>query len=191
MVNCVGNIYKGNYCLMTEKYLEIGRVINKRGLKGELKVEHYCDSPEDVMSLEKVYFDPNGKDCRRIVSVKEYKDCLYFMLEGIDSAEAADAVRGKYLYADRDDLDIDEDSVFISDIIGLPVIDAASGETYGILVSVDNYGASDVYTVKRPSGKEVLMPTGGDFIEDIDLEKGIYVNVIPGIFDDDAEEIHD
>lgn len=68
---------------------------------------------------------------------------------------------------------------------------AQAAKPTGILVSVDNYGASDVYTVKRPSGKEVLMPTGGDFIEDIDLEKGIYVNVIPGIFDDDAEEIHD
>lgn len=176
---------------MAEKYLEIGRIINKRGLKGELKVEHYCDSPECVMSLERVYLDAVGKDERRVLSVKEYKGCLYFTVEGINDADGADSVRGKYLYADREDIDIDEDSVFISDIIGLPVIDATSGEVYGTLVSVDNYGASDVYTVKRPSGKEALMPSGGDFIEEIDLEKGIYVNVIPGIFDGEAEEIHD
>lgn len=168
------------------KYLEIGMIVNKRGLKGEIKVEHYCNDTETAMSFEKVYLDSKGEKELKVLSAKEYKGYVYYLLEGIDTAEKADSVRGKLLYADRDDIPMEEGEVFISDIIGLPVIDATSGEVYGKLVSVDNYGASDVYTVKRPDKSETMMPANEEFIEEIDLDKGIFVNVIPGIFDDGA-----
>lgn len=170
-------------------YLEIGTIINKRGLKGEVKVEHYCDSEEDALSLERVFLDSEGKTKLDVITAKEYKGFIYYLLEGIDSAEKADSLRGKTLYAHRDDICIDEDAVFISDILGLPVIDANTGEKYGVLESVENFGASDLYVIRRNDGRETMMPGNEEFVSEIDLDNGIFVTPIPGIFDDGAEEI--
>ena len=38
-----------------KEYLEAGKIINKRGLAGELKVESYCDSPDVFCGFDKIY----------------------------------------------------------------------------------------------------------------------------------------
>ena len=172
-----------------KEYLEIGTVINKRGLKGEIKAEHYCDSAEDALALKEVFLDEDGKNRLSVITAKEYKGCIYYLFEGIDTPEKADSLRGKTLYAKREDISFGEDAVFISDMIGLPVKDAGTGRVYGTLENVENYGASDVYVIKMPDGSEALMPGSDAFVKEIDLEKGIFVTPIPGIFDDGAEEI--
>lgn len=172
---------------MKNKYLECGRVINKRGIAGELKLECYCDSPSSLFGVKKLYGDQNGSKIYNVISVKEYKGFVYIKLEGINSAELADSLRGAILYVSRDDLDIDEDSFFIADLIGLDVIDADSGRVYGKLYDVINHGASDIYVIK--DGKnEYMLPAVSDMIKKIDIDSSILIKPIQGIFDE-AEEI--
>ncbi len=170
-----------------KQYLEAGKIINKRGIKGELKVETYCDTPQALCALKKLYLDPAGKDGRAVLSAKVYKGCGYLLLEGVSTPEQADALRGRVLYADRGDLPLTEGSVFIDDLIGLPVYDTDTGTVYGKVKEVFNRGASDIYAIS--DGKnEYFVPAVKEFIIAVDTEKGIAVRPIAGMFDQ-AEEI--
>ncbi len=170
-----------------KQFLEAGKIINKRGLKGELKIESYCDSPQAFCSFERVFLDSDGKDVRKVLSAKVYKDFVYLLIEGVTTAESADKLRGKLVYINRDDMILDEDAVFIDDILGLNVYDIDTGADYGILDEVFNTGASDIYKIIK-NGKEYLIPAVDEIVISIDLDKGIFIRPIPGLIDD-AEEI--
>lgn len=172
---------------MKNKYLECGRIINKRGIAGELKLECYCDAPSSLFGIKKLYGDDKGEKVFNVISVKEYKGFVYVKLEGVNSAELADAMRGVILYAERDDLNIDENSYFIADLIGLDVCDADSGKTYGKIKDVINHGASDIYVISD-GNNEYMLPAVSDMIVEIDLDSKVLIRPIPGIFDE-AEEI--
>lgn len=170
-----------------KEYLEAGKIINKRGLAGELKIESYCDTPQAFCSFTRVFLDDSGKDMRKVLSAKVYREWVYLKIEGVTSAELADKLRGKSVYINRNDMIIGEDSVFIDDILGLDVINADNGRIYGKLDEVFNSGASDIYRVTNGKN-EYLIPAVDEFIVEIDFEKGIFIRPIPGMVDD-AEEI--
>lgn len=172
---------------MKKQYLECGKIINKRGIGGELKVDCYCDSTSSIDSAKVLYTDENGTVSYNVISIKSYKGFLYIKLEGIDSAEKADEMRNKLLYVSRQDVKKSKESVFIADLIGLDVIDAENGKIYGKIQDVTNYGASDIYTVKNGS-ETYMLPAVKDMVVSIDTDKGVFVKPIQGIFDD-AEEI--
>jgi len=172
-----------------DKYLEIGRIINKRGIKGELKLEHYANNEEEFNNYDRVFLSKDGTDERMIETCKSYKGFVYLKLSGIDTPEQADAVRGKYVYVDRDDIDLPDDEVLIADIIGLNVIDADSGRIYGKIRDVVNYGRYDTYII-FDGKKKYMLPAVEDFIDRIDLSEGVFVTPIQGLFDE-AEELND
>ena len=86
------------------------------------------------------------------------------------------------LYADRAQLPDAPDRVYIADVIGLPVFDAVSGEKYGTLADVTTTGVQELYVISTPDG-EKLVPAVKEFIDRVDLEKGIYIKPIPGLLD--------
>ena len=94
---------------MIKTYLEAGKIINKRGLAGELKIESYCDTPEAFCSFKHVYLAPDGTDVRKVLSAKLYNGYAYIRLEGVTTAEQADKLRGKSLYIHRNDMELDKD----------------------------------------------------------------------------------
>jgi len=172
---------------MLKKYLECGKVVNKRGIKGELKVECYCDSVDAIDGAKKLYADESGTDCHDVISIKNYKGYLYILLDDIRSAEEADSFRGKSLYADRDDIRHSNDKVFVEDILGLEVKDADTGKVYGKLCEIFNSGASDIYRIV--DGKnEYLIPAVPEIVISADPDDCILVRPISGMFDT-AEEI--
>ena len=172
---------------MKNKFLECGRIINKRGIGGELKLECYCDSPASVKNVKKFYWDKDGTNPVSALSVKEYKGFLYVKLDNIDSAEKADEVRGRLLYASRDDIKVEDGKFFIADLIGLEVRDCENGTVYGKIIDVINYGASDIYVVSDGK-KEYMLPAVDGIIVEKNLESHILVKPVQGIFDE-AEEI--
>lgn len=166
-----------------EKYLECGKIINTHGIRGGVKAESFCDTPKKLASLTRLYFrDGNVFREHKIKKASVFRQFVLFEIEGIDNVDSASAEKGRIIYADRDDLAIDDGSYFIADIIGLRVIDINSGRVYGTLAEVSNLGASDIYTVNTDDG-EKMIPAVPEFIKKIDLEKGIFVSVIEGMFD--------
>ena len=73
-------------------------------------------------------------------------------------------------------------------MIDQPVLDADSGRPYGILTDVQPSPAADLYEIKTPAGKTVLLPAVPAFLDRIDIEAGIYIRPIPGFFDEEESE---
>ena len=165
------------------QYLECGKIINTHGVRGGLKLESWCDTPNDLASLKKVFLQ-NGAEYKlyKVKKASVFKQFVLFELDGINDIDTAMTLRGKVVYADRNDISIDEDAFFIADIIGLDVIDLESGEKIGTLSDVLNLGASDLYEIDTKNGKK-LIPAVPEFIKEIDLEKGIFVSLIEGMLD--------
>jgi 16S rRNA processing protein RimM len=168
-----------------KEYLECATVINTHGVRGDVKLESLCDSPEVLASLERVFVLENGK--YREIEVKHasvFKQFVLATLDGIDDMDKAMAMKGTTLYAAREDFVLEDGDYFIADLIGLDVIDNLNGKKYGRIVDVINRGASDIYVIKTEDG-ERMMPAVEEFVKKVDLDEGVFVETIPGLLSDD------
>ena len=104
--------------------------------------------------------------------------------DSICSAIAYAALKNRLVYCDRGDIPMPEGGHFVADLIGLKVIDAADGRVYGVLWDVLKTGPHDQYEIERPDGSFSYMPVVNEFVSRIDLDAGIFVTPIPGMFDE-------
>lgn len=173
-----------------EKYLECGKIINTHGVRGALKIEAWCDSPEVLCSVKKLYYKRKEEFTElTVVKASVHKGCALVYFYGIDSIEAASLLKNRVVYADREDIPLADDRVFVADIIGLDVFDERDGRKLGVLTDYFESPASDIFVVTTDEGKEVMVPAVDEFIGHIDEDDGVYLLPIPGMFDDGGEEI--
>lgn len=166
-----------------KQYLETGKITGTHGLKGEVRVQPWADSPEFLAEFEELYLDKGAKKLE-ITSSRVHKNMLIMKIKGIDSIEEADTLRGKVLYMNRDDVELEEGAYFIQDLIGLDVIDNDTGERLGKLDDVTETGANDVYHVKTDDGKVYLIPVIPDVIREVSLEDGcVKIFKMKGLFE--------
>lgn len=170
---------------MLTQYLEIGKITSPHGVKGEVKLEVYADSPEALKKVKTVYFDKNGEKPVAVEASRVHKDRLLIKLRGVNSMDDGNALRGKVLYAHRDSIIKDRNSVFIEDLKGLSVIDIDSGVSYGKITDVLFTGANDVYAISDGE-KERLIPAIKDVVIETDVTNGIMkIRPLRGLFDED------
>ena len=153
-----------------KQFLEIGKIVATRGVRGEVRVQPWSDSPEFLCEFDMLYLD-EGKKTIEIERSFVQKNVVVMKLKGIDTVEKAQEMRNSILYMDRDDVELPEGSYFVQDLIGLSVIDADNNEKIGVLSDVTETGANDVYHIKAEK-KEYLIPAIPDVIEKVDIEKG-------------------
>ncbi len=167
-----------------KKYLEVGEIVGTHGIKGEMRVNPWADSPEFLTKFRTLYFD-GGKKAAKVRSSRVHKNVTLVTLEGIDTIEAAELMRGKVLWIDRDDAKLPEGTYFFQDLIGLKVIDFESGEEYGEICDVSALPANDVWHIAHKDGNEYLIPRIDPIIRRVSLEEGIvYITVMKGLFGD-------
>lgn len=170
-----------------QQYIEIGKIANTHGVRGTVKVEPWCDSPEVLANMKRVYFPPvsKGGEFRevKVLKASTQKDRVLLTLEGIETVEEAALLKNKLIYAHRSDIPVEDGSFLICDLIGLEVIDIDSGRVYGRLSDVIQGAASDLYEVKTENGS-VLIPAVKEFIKETDLTRGIFIAPIKGMFDE-------
>ena len=162
-------------------YPECGKIVNTHGCHGGVKIESWCDSPEVLAGLPAVYFKKDGS-YQRVVLKKTAitRNMVYASLEGVDSMEAADLLRGVVVYASREDLKLPEGTMLIAEMIGLPVFDVQSGEKLGVLKDVIHPAHTDIYVITTPNG-EAMVPVVEEFVKRAD-EEGIFLSPIEGMF---------
>ena len=167
---------------MRQKYLECGKIINTHGIDGAVKLECWCDSPDVLADLEVVYFKSGDNyEVRRVLRGSVFKSFVIAKIEGIPDIDTAQSQVGRVIYADRDDIALEDGDHFIADLIGLDIVHADSGVKLGKLREVINRGASDIYVIDTPDG-ERMMPAVDEFVIEIDIDKAIYVRPIEGMF---------
>lgn len=172
-----------------KQYLEAGKITRTHGVRGELVMEVWADSPEFLRQVKELYFDPKGESPAGLVGSRAHKGRLLLTLSGVDSVEKGDALRGRVLYLDRDDVRLPEGRFFLEDLIGLKAIDGSTGKAYGTLAEVIPTPANNVYRIVDESGRDYLFPAVEHMIKRTDIEGGVIELLpIPGIFDEVGEE---
>ena len=166
-------------------YFEIGQITNTHGLKGEVKVRPFTESPKRFEKLKFILIDFNG-DLKKfeIESVRYQKeDIVLLKLKGIDVIEDAEKLKNLYIKIPRSEAkETKIDEFFIADLIGCEVYDK---ELIGVLDDVFTAGGSDVYVVKRDGKKDLLIPAIKSVIKKIDVEnKRIDVEIPRGLDDE-------
>ena len=172
---------------MKKQFLEIGKIVSTHGVMGEVRVQPWCDDAELLAESETLFFDDKGRKRVRVLNGRVHKNIVILKLEGTDSMEAAQMLRNRVLYIDREELELPEGSYFIQDLIGLEVLNADVPEkSYGKLSEVFPTGANDVYEVTDDSGNKRLIPAIPDVIIKTDIEGGnMLIRPLKGLFDDE------
>lgn len=167
---------------MKKQFLEAGKIVTTHGIRGEVKVMPYTDTPELLCEFDRLFIGKN-RDEINVTRARVFKSTVIMKLEGIDTPEAAEKLRNKLLYMHRDDLELDDDTYFIQDLIGLEVSDADSGKVYGKIADVMQTGANDVYVIKGDD-REYLVPAIADVVVSTDIDGGtMTIRPLEGLFD--------
>ncbi len=171
--------------IMSDNFLEAGKIVNVHGLRGEVKIMPWCDGPDFLCEFDWLYLDREGKKELEVQNARVFKNMVIAKFEGIDTVEEAEKLREKVLYISREDVELDEDTYFIKDLIGIKVSDADTGVEYGVIKDVFQTGANDVYTVKNDE-KEYLVPAIADVVVSTDIEnRTMLIRPLKGLFDDE------
>ena len=168
-----------------KQYLEIGKLVNTHGIKGELKLDLWCDDVEYVKQFETVYLNENGTQALTPVSVRPQKHMAIIKFAEITSIEQAEEYKNKIIYGNRDDAVIDEDANYVADLIGCYVVDIDTEKEYGKVVDVLNHGASDILEIED-WGQKKYVPVIPDIVNEINTEYQIIkIKYMKGLFDED------
>ena len=162
---------------MKLEFVEAGEIVTTHGVRGEVKVLPWIDSPEDLCDFDRCRID--GKEYV-MEQVRVQKSCNLVKFQGVDTMEAAQAMRGKTIQLYRED--IDDEVIFAAELMGVEVF--AEGEKIGKIVDVLDYPGNSVYVVK---GKhEYMIPAVKQFILMTDVEGNrMEVKLIEGMRSDE------
>lgn len=160
-----------------KQFLEAGVIAATHGLKGEMRIYPWSDSPQFLCGLKRIYID--GKEYR-FTKAAPHKSMVLCALEGIEDLREALALKGKTIFINRADVVLEKGRYFIQDLIGLEVIDQNRG-SLGKIDDVQNLPANDVYFVRGPE-QNYRIPAVPAFIKNVDLVAGIVeTEVIEGM----------
>lgn len=166
-----------------EQYLRVGVISSTHGIRGEVKVFPTTDDVNRFNDLKKVFID-TGKELipLEVAGVKFFKQMVILKFKEIDDINDIEKYRGKDLLIDRADaVKLEENEYFIYDLIDSEVV-TDDGKQLGILTEIMTTGANDVYVVKTPEGKEILLPSIKECILDVNLDsKKITVHLMDGL----------
>ncbi len=173
---------------MKKQFLEIGKIVATQGLKGEMRVQYYCDSPEVICDFDRLYMGKEKTEYE-VENARPHKNLAVIKLSGIDDVDKAKTYVGKMLYINRDDTELEEGVYFLQDLIGMSVIDVDTGREYGKVDEIYQNGAADVYSIRTKEGKQLMFPGIPEVIINVDMDKDIIsIRPLKGLFDD-IEEI--
>ena len=151
-------------------HLVIGRVIGPRGVRGEVRVGLETDLPERFLDLERVLIGPEHTPYR-VRRARLHQQWALLELAGVEDRDAAEALRGQWLWVTRDEaIELDEHEYFVCDIVGLTA-QTESGEELGPIVEVIPTGANDVFVIRTAEG-ELLLPAIHGVVLAVDIEAG-------------------
>ena len=127
---------------MKKEYLEAGKIVTTHGIRGEVKIMPLCDSAELLCEFDRLFMGRNHDEVV-IERCRVFKNMVIAKLQGVDTSEAAEKLRNTILFMHRDDLELDEDTYFIQDLMGMEVKDADTDFRYGEIADVMQTGAKD------------------------------------------------
>ena len=170
---------------MDKDYLKIGVVTSTHGVHGEVKVFPTTDEPKRYKKLKTVTLYKNGKEKTVTVkSVKFFKNQVILGFEEIDDMDSAYELRTSEIRIPRSEgIALGDGEYFIRNINEMKISDD-TGRDLGKVNDIITTAANDVYEVKTPEGKTIMIPAIHECILYVDTEAGeMKVHLLPGLED--------
>ena len=165
--------------------LEVGKIINTHGLRGDVKVMPWTDTPDVFEDFETLYIK-KGKEMLpvTVATVKYQKNNLIVKFKEYNDINEVEVLKNSVLYADRADLgELPEGVYYIADLIGMTV-KKENGDVVGTVDDVLQTGANDIYSVKRNGMKDLLIPVIDEVVLSVDTDsREITVRLLEGLED--------
>lgn len=159
------------------KLVDLGKITRPHGILGELKTAIANDYLDIFATCKYVYL--NRTQRYRVRKSRAHQNAILLTLAGINTRNDAETVRGAVVSIDEIELPRLKDGEYYShQIVGMNVItpnDAILGELVEVLAT----GSNDVYVIKQPNNKELLLPAIDSVIQSIDVARGIIIAVVP------------
>lgn len=166
--------------------LNIGKVVNTHGIKGEVKVWPQTDFPEVRFKAgsKLLMFPPDSGQpiTIEIVSSREQKNMFVLKLKGFDNINQVEKYKGWELkVSEAERVELDEGEYYFRDIMGCEV-ETEEGERLGVITDILSPGANDIWVVKLIKGKELLLPVIDDVVLDVDIAaRKVKVHLMEGL----------
>lgn len=158
-------------------YIEAGEIVTTHGVRGEIKLLSWLDSPEMLCEFDRCRI--SGREYV-MDSVRVQKTCNLVKLRGVDTMEDAQKLRGKTMELYRED--ISDNLIFASELVDVEVY--ADGARIGKIKEVLDYPGNSVYVVQGE--REYLIPAVKEFILSTDLERNqMQVKLLKGMASDE------
>ena len=161
--------------------IKLGKITAPVGVRGEVRVFPYTDEQTRFSAIKELWVE----DTPAVLEKARYqKNMVIIKLDIAPDRNAAETLRDKTLYLDRDKLwDVPEDTYFVQDLLGCECVDEA-GNVLGKLADVIQNPAQDIYVVESDNNVQHMVPAVKDFIKKVDTDnKLIVIHVIDGLFD--------
>ena len=162
---------------MKLQYLEAGQIVTTHGVRGEMKVLPWADSPDFLMDFSRVLIDNTEY---KVVSCRIQKSCNLLKLAGIDTVEQAQTLRDKVIRIYRQDAPAD--LIFAAELIGMQVY--CQEKLIGKITDVLDYPGNKVYVVEGEHS--YMIPAVKQFILSTNVEENVmHVHLIEGMQTDE------
>ena len=159
-----------------QSFVDAGKIVNTHGVRGEVRIEVWLDSPALLKRCGRVFL---GGEEKKLLSAREHKGFLIAQFEGVADVNAAQALKNRVVQIARADARLPRGAFFLQDIIGASVVDE-SGAEVGTLAEVLELPTQRVYVVRGET--EHLIPAVPAFILNTDAEAGVItVRLIEGM----------
>ena len=109
---------------MRLEYLELGKIVSTHGVRGELRVQPWCDSPDFFKAFSTVYVGKNEKTEYKVMGARPHGNIMLLTLDGVSDLDAANELRGKTVLVKREDAPVEKGHYFIAELIGCKAVDA-------------------------------------------------------------------
>jgi 16S rRNA processing protein RimM len=186
LVNQKKSLEKGATSMTEERLLNVGKIVNTQGIRGEVRVWPQTDFPDVRFKagnrLLLIPPEPGEPLTVEIQSAREQKNVFILKFIGFDNINDVEKLKGWELkVGETERAPLAEGEYYVRDIVGCAVV-TDEGETLGTITDVLTPGANDVWVVKRAGGKEVLLPVIDDVVLDVDVTgKIVKVHVMEGL----------
>ena len=166
------------------EYLLLGKVVDKFGLDGTLKIYSTTNNAEKrYKKFAKVFLYDEKTDERKECQVESFRKSGVFdfvKLKGFD-ANLAEQVKGFEVQVIKDNNDLEVGYYFYSDLIGCEILDE-NKKVLGIVKNVEEFPAQITLRVSRKNGKDFFVPFIKQFIKKVDIQnKNIEIIVLEGM----------
>ncbi|WP_119026974.1 ribosome maturation factor RimM [Bacillus velezensis] len=174
---------------MTNRWFNVGKIVNTHGIKGEVRVISKTDFAEERYKPgNTLYLFAEGAAEPIKVTVSAHRLHKQFHLlqfKEMQSLNEVEHLRNMVIKVPEEDLgELEEDEFYFHEIIGCEVV-SEDGELIGTVKEILTPGANDVWVVARKGKKDALIPYIASVVKDINInEKKIKIHVMEGLIDE-------